>query len=94
MVLVNTLFILRSEVPKEKQQEEWTWKDREGQTRSRDDLDNILEQHKLWLDSDRKSGTRAQLSNADLRGANLKGAFYEPKKNPPPLAASAETMRF
>jgi len=44
----------------------WTWKDNSGRTRTREDLRSILNQHKLWLESDGKSGERANLQNADL----------------------------
>ena len=56
------------------QQEEWTWKDRDGKVRSQADLDEILKQHKLWLDSQGKSGARADLSGANLSKADLSGA--------------------
>ena len=35
------------------------------------DLKAILESHKQWLDSDGEVGERADLLDADLRGANL-----------------------
>ena len=35
------------------------------------ELKTILEQHKLWLDSDGEKGKRADLTNVDLRRANL-----------------------
>ena len=53
------------------QQKPWTWKDRNQMVRSRADLDEILAQHKLWVESKGKSGTRADLSSADLSGASL-----------------------
>ena len=56
------------------QPEEWTWRDAKGNVRSRADLDTILAQHKLWLDSHEKSGTKADLRGADLRDAHLIGA--------------------
>ena len=52
----------------------WTWKDASGQTHSRADLDAILSQHKQWLDSKGKEGTRADLTGADLSGVDLTGA--------------------
>src|SRR5574344_625855 len=41
---------------------------------STDKLNEILANHKLWIDSNSKYGNRADLSDADLRGANLRGA--------------------
>ena len=38
------------------------------------ELKTILEQHKLWLDSNEKEGKRADLSGANLTGADLTGA--------------------
>ncbi|EKQ8486258.1 pentapeptide repeat-containing protein [Salmonella enterica subsp. enterica serovar Agona] len=35
------------------------------------DLSKILEEHKVWINSMRESGSRANLCGADLRGANL-----------------------
>ncbi|EGP8065194.1 pentapeptide repeat-containing protein [Salmonella enterica] len=35
------------------------------------DLSKILEEHKVWITSMRESGSRADLRDADLRGANL-----------------------
>ncbi|EAA9739148.1 pentapeptide repeat-containing protein [Salmonella enterica subsp. enterica serovar Holcomb] len=35
------------------------------------DLSKILEEHKVWITSIRESGSRANLCDADLRGANL-----------------------
>ena len=37
-------------------------------------LDQILQQHKLWLESDGHEGARAHLEDADLRGSDLRGA--------------------
>ncbi|EGF4554499.1 pentapeptide repeat-containing protein [Salmonella enterica] len=38
------------------------------------DLSKILEEHKVWINSMRESGSRADLRGADLRGADLYGA--------------------
>ncbi|EAR0767690.1 pentapeptide repeat-containing protein [Salmonella enterica] len=38
------------------------------------DLSKILEEHKVWITSMRESGSRADLRDADLFGANLCGA--------------------
>ena len=40
---------------------------------NQDELDAILQKHKLWLD-DADGGIRADLKGANLRGANLRGA--------------------
>ncbi len=55
----------------------WTWTDRDGNVRSRADLDEILKQHKLWLESATKSGARANLEHTDLIDANLTGVHLE-----------------
>ena len=41
-------------------------------TLTKEELNDILKKHKLWLIDE--GGERADLSNADLRGANLRGA--------------------
>ena len=43
-----------------------------------EELKTILEQHKLWLDSNKKEGKCADLSDADLTEAGFTGAnlFY------------------
>ena len=41
---------------------------------SKEELSEILKQHKIWLESDRKLGSRADLSGADLSRANLSEA--------------------
>ena len=40
-------------------------------TFAKQELDKILDNHKLWLSSDGKKGERADLSSAGLRSANL-----------------------
>src|SRR5271157_6388027 len=85
-LLIVVLFCLCAAIlaatQEQKQQPEWTWKDRDGKVRSRAELDEILRQHKLWVQSKEKSGFRANLSHADLRGAglnraNLNGTFRD-----------------
>jgi len=72
LLLIAILLCLSASIPTSaQQQEEWTWKDRDGKVRSRADLDEILKQHKLWVESGGKSGSRAYLSGANLRGAYL-----------------------
>jgi uncharacterized protein YjbI with pentapeptide repeats len=54
-----------------------TWKDRDGNTRTRAELDRILSEHEVWLRRNMAPVTnvrRANLSGTDLRGANLEGA--------------------
>ena len=41
---------------------------------SDDELNEILANHKLWIDSNSKYGNRANLSDANLHYANLRGA--------------------
>ncbi len=47
--------------------------DKNGATRTRSDLDRILESHRRWA-SGEANGERAQLERADLTGADLRGA--------------------
>ena len=39
------------------------------------ELKNVLAEHKFWLESNGKQGTRADLTDADLLYANLKDAI-------------------
>src|SRR2546422_912229 len=41
---------------------------------NKSELAEILAQHKQWVESGGKAGTKANLENADLSGANLSGA--------------------
>ena len=41
------------------------------------ELKAILAQHKLWIESGRKKGKRANLQDANLLGANLQGAYLQ-----------------
>ena len=41
------------------------------------ELKVILDQHKLWIESGRKKGKRADLWGANLQGANLQSAYLE-----------------
>ena len=43
-------------------------------TIEKEELQEILEQHKLWLSSDGKEGKRADFRGADLRFADFRGA--------------------
>ena len=79
-LLIAVLVCLSAAVPTWAQQiqlkveSKWSWKDRDGKVRSPADLDEILQQHKRWLNSNEKSGPGADLWFADLHGANLRGA--------------------
>jgi uncharacterized protein YjbI with pentapeptide repeats len=44
---------------------------------NRNKLDKILDNHKLWLDTNGNEGKRANLIEANLTGANLRGANLE-----------------
>ena len=39
------------------------------------ELKTILDQHRLWVESNQKQGTRANLQSADLRGATFTTNF-------------------
>ena len=64
----------------EDQQQEWTWKDAKGNIRTRQELDDILAEHKHWVQSEQKSGTHAVLSDADLSDVNLRNAYLSNAK--------------
>ncbi len=40
----------------------------------RDELDRIVREHRLWLESDQVEGVRAALNRTDLSSADLAGA--------------------
>jgi hypothetical protein len=44
------------------------------------ELKDILDQHRLWLESGQKQGKRANLRGANLRGAILRGAYLQGAK--------------
>lgn len=60
----------------EPDQEPWIWTDRNGITRSKQELDTILAQHALWLQTDGDEGKQANLSGADLSLAHLDSANF------------------
>lgn len=45
-----------------------------GRNITRDDLDLVFEKHSLWLKTEGKMGTRANLSMCNLSGRNFRGA--------------------
>jgi uncharacterized protein YjbI with pentapeptide repeats len=49
----------------------WTWKDSKGVVKARADLDRILSDHKLWVETHGAKGKRADLKAADLTRADL-----------------------
>jgi len=52
-------------------EEKWMWTDRCGKKRSLSDLDQILKDHELWLNSSGNKGAIADFADADLTGAIL-----------------------
>ncbi len=54
---------------------EWNWKDGSGQTRTRAELQEILEKNELWVKSKGKTGMPANLSGVSLRNVDLGEAF-------------------
>jgi len=49
----------------------WTWKDSKHVVRSEAELNSILAEHRVWLDTQGTGGKRADLSGADLAGADF-----------------------
>jgi Pentapeptide repeats (8 copies) len=74
MVQFGILLLLLTQVTANAQKE-FTWKDASHNTRTLSDLQEILQNHRQWAQSGKKLGTRADLSDAYLRGANLGGAL-------------------
>jgi len=56
------------------QVQEWTWKDKAGQSHTKSDLDKILHRHLEWLLTGHRSGGQADFSGADLHKADLRNA--------------------
>jgi hypothetical protein len=61
-------------------QKEWIGKLRDGTVITKEELGNILKEHKKWIETEKFEGKRADFSEADLSGAelskaNLSGAF-------------------
>lgn len=52
----------------------WTGKPADGRVINETDLDKILQEHKLWIESKWQKGKRANLGEANLRGAWLRKA--------------------
>jgi uncharacterized protein YjbI with pentapeptide repeats len=44
---------------------------------TQEELKDILEMHKLWLDTEGIEGAKANLEGANLKDANLRGANLE-----------------
>ncbi len=57
----------------EKVEKEWTGMRYDGSILTRADLDEILRKHKLWVETDKREGERANLTDAYLIDANLSG---------------------
>jgi uncharacterized protein YjbI with pentapeptide repeats len=62
--------VLPSYSSEEQKHQEWAGRSF-GKIRTNDDLKNILENHKKWLNTDKKEGAKANLGGANLNGAPL-----------------------
>ena len=56
------------------QDAQWTWVDRSGQVKSESDLQELLKEHTLWIESSHVKGRFADLSGARLVKAGMRGA--------------------
>jgi len=74
-LLLAASLCLATRPPRLAYRSDWTWKDRDGNVRSSDDLNKIHEEHKAWLTPARERGSdgwwESALKGADLRGADL-----------------------
>ena len=68
-----SLILLGSYKAQPQQIADWTWEDRYGQKHTRTELENLLNEHSLWITSNTSSGHRLNISGADLNAANLNG---------------------
>ena len=92
--LVFTLGLLLSAVlTSNAQNGQWRWRSRDGQIRTRTELEEILQNPREGilrganLSGETLVGADLRdtiLSDADLSGANVSGAWYEPATAPPP----------
>lgn len=55
-----------------RQPDNWSWRNKSGETKSQDDLQNIIKRHERWIGTAHKEGTAAELSASQLKGANLR----------------------
>ena len=56
------------------QQKDWTGKLSDGTVVIKMQMNNILEEHKKWLETEGRKGKQAIIHRADLSGADLSGA--------------------
>ncbi len=76
MTLVGILLLstVSSNGQDEQEKEPWKGKLKDGTVINKEDLSKILEEHKKWIETRKKEGQRANLSDASLSGANLSKA--------------------
>jgi hypothetical protein len=70
------LFLLAVHPTKAQHKFEW-WTDASQNTRTPSELEEVLRKHLQWIESEKKSGSRADLTGAYLRYVNLAGANLE-----------------
>lgn len=75
LIILILLPAFAQEAKKPEREKPWTGKLADGRVITRADLDQILQDHKLWLESDGKKGKKADLARAYLRKAKLNGAI-------------------
>jgi len=57
--------------------EDWTWRDRDGNVRTKEELAQIVQDHWDWYRSDGAKGRQANLNGADLAKAGLSGVHLQ-----------------
>ncbi len=67
------LFLLAVHPTKAQHKFEW-WTDASQKTRTPSELEEVLRKHRQWIESEKKSGSRADLTDAYLQYVNLAGA--------------------
>jgi len=77
LILLTLLPAFAQEAKKAEPQKPWTGKLADGRMITMADLDQILQAHALWLQSEGKEGKQANLSEANLKKADLSRANLE-----------------
>jgi uncharacterized protein YjbI with pentapeptide repeats len=74
VLVVSSTFAQNRDGEAQHNEKVWTWKNSDGEVKTAADLEAILDQHSLWIESANKQGSPANLSGASLQEAELSDA--------------------